>query len=168
MDVASAGSMKPGNGALPASKHKNIRCTEIRGCGGAELRAAAALFFLVRPAHHDLQRIIGQRSLQCLRFVPWRSHPHVALLIGRQDHRHRLRTDRLDLRIRHGGQETIAPVNEKSKSCAGTRAIEIFHKLHFLKVAGNERAVTVSSVAALSYADLTSAIQPTQCGPPVR
>jgi hypothetical protein len=29
----------------------------------------------VGPAHDDPERIIRQRSLQCLRLIPWRAHP---------------------------------------------------------------------------------------------
>lgn len=40
--------------------------------------------------HHDLQRIIWQRSLQCLGFILWCAHPHIGLsLTVVQDDRHR-------------------------------------------------------------------------------
>jgi hypothetical protein len=35
--------------------------------------------FLVRAAHNDLERVIEQGPLQGLRFIPRRTHPHVAL-----------------------------------------------------------------------------------------
>jgi hypothetical protein len=63
--------------------------------------------FFVRSPHDDLQRIIQQWSLQSLGLVPRRTHPHVALFIRRQDHRHGLWMDRLDDSVRRGGQEAI-------------------------------------------------------------
>ena len=36
------------------------------------------LVFLVRAAHHDLQRVISQLPLQRFRLIPRRAHPHVA------------------------------------------------------------------------------------------
>ena len=39
-----------------------------------------------------------------------RAHPNVALLVRRQDHRHRLRMDRLHDRIRLGRQEAIQEI----------------------------------------------------------
>ena len=65
------------------------------------------LVFLVRAAHHDLQRIILQWPLQRLRFIPRRAHPDIALLVRRQDNRHGLAMDRLDHNVRRGGQETV-------------------------------------------------------------
>jgi hypothetical protein len=52
--------------------------------------------FCLGPARDDPERIIRQRPLQRLRLIPRRAHPNVTLLIRRQDHRHRLGTDRLD------------------------------------------------------------------------
>ena len=63
--------------------------------------------FLVGPARYDLERLVRQRPLQRLGFVPRRAHPNVALFIGRQDHRHCLRVDRLDYRVGRGRQEPI-------------------------------------------------------------
>ncbi len=63
-----------------------------------------AILFL-GPAHDDPERIVRQRSLQRLRFIPW--CPHVPLFVGRQDHRHGLRMDRLDHRVRRCREKTI-------------------------------------------------------------
>ena len=63
--------------------------------------------FLVRAAHHDLERVIRQRTLQRLGFIPRRAHPDVPLLIGRQDHRHRLGMDRLDDGVRRRRQKAV-------------------------------------------------------------
>jgi Phage integrase family len=68
------------------------------------------LIFLVFTAHHDLQRIVRQRSLQCLCLIPRRAHPDLAFLVGRQDHRHRLGMDRLDDRVRRGRQKAVDEV----------------------------------------------------------
>ena len=57
-----------------------------------QLRCCRAVFF-VCAAHHDLENVIRQRSLQRLRLIPWRAHPDIALLLGSQDHRHSLRMD---------------------------------------------------------------------------
>ena len=54
-------------------------------CGAKASLPCCWLIFLIRAAHHDLQRIIRQRPLQCLCFIPRRAHPYVALLIGRQE-----------------------------------------------------------------------------------
>ena len=55
------------------------------------------------PAHHDLERIIGQWALQRLRVIPRRPHPNVPFFIGRQDRRHGLRMG--DHRVRFRRQE---------------------------------------------------------------
>ena len=68
----------------------------LGGAASATLISCRRPVFLVRPSHHDLERIIRQWPLQRLRLVPRRAHPDIALLIGHQDHRHRLRMDRLD------------------------------------------------------------------------
>ena len=62
---------------------------------------------LVTPSGNDPQCVIQQRPLERLRLVPRRTHPDVALLICRQDHRHRLGMDRLDDRVRRCGEETV-------------------------------------------------------------
>jgi hypothetical protein len=63
--------------------------------------------FLLRPAHHDRERVVRQRPLRSLRLIPRRPHPHIALLVGRQDHRHRLRMDGCYDRVRRRRQEAI-------------------------------------------------------------
>jgi hypothetical protein len=45
--------------------------------------------------------------LHRLGLIPWRAHPNVTLLVGRQDHRHRFRMDRLDDGVRRRRQEAI-------------------------------------------------------------
>jgi hypothetical protein len=63
--------------------------------------------FLVRTAHHNPERIIRELPLQRLGLIPWRAHPNVALFIGRENHRHRLRMDRFDDRVRRGLKEAL-------------------------------------------------------------
>jgi hypothetical protein len=46
---------------------------------------------------------------------PRRTHPHVALLVRRQDYRHRLRMNRLDGGIRLSGQEAIDLVRSRDR-----------------------------------------------------
>jgi hypothetical protein len=58
-------------------------------------------------AHDDPERIIRQRSLQRLRFIPRCAHPHVAFFIGNQDHWHCLGMDRFDHRVRCRRQKAI-------------------------------------------------------------
>jgi hypothetical protein len=65
------------------------------------------LVFLVGAARNDLQRVVRQRALQRLGFIPGRTQPHVALFIRVQDHRHGLRVNRLDDGIRGRRQEAI-------------------------------------------------------------
>jgi hypothetical protein len=72
--------------------------------GGSSCRR---LIFLVSPTGDDLERVIRQRALPRLRLIPWRSHPHVPLFIGRQDHRHGLGMDRLHDGARRCGQEAV-------------------------------------------------------------
>jgi hypothetical protein len=43
-----------------------------RRASGAQILRRRPIFFL-RPAHHDLERIIRQRPLQRFRIIPWRS-----------------------------------------------------------------------------------------------
>ncbi|MCP1776034.1 hypothetical protein ABIF65_006797 [Bradyrhizobium japonicum] len=71
-----------------------------------ELCSRRAILF-IGPAHDDTERVIRQRWLQRLGLVPRRVHPNVALLIGRQDHRHGLRMDRLDHRVRRCRQKPV-------------------------------------------------------------
>jgi hypothetical protein len=66
--------------------------------------------FLLGAAHDDLERVVSQRPLQRLRLIPRRAHPDIPFFIGRQDHRHRLRVDRLDHRVRRGSQEPVEEV----------------------------------------------------------
>jgi hypothetical protein len=63
--------------------------------------------FLVGPTHHNAQHVVRQRPLQRLGFVPRPSKPCLALLVGRQDHRHRLRMDRLNDGVRRRRQEAV-------------------------------------------------------------
>ena len=70
-------------------------------------RRSIFLISLISAAHHDLQRIISQWPLQGLRFVPRRTHPNVAFLVGGQDHWHRLRMDRFDDGVRRRRQEAV-------------------------------------------------------------
>jgi hypothetical protein len=44
----------------------------------------------------ESHRARAQGPLKGLCFIPWRPHPGIALLVGRQDHRHGLGVDRLD------------------------------------------------------------------------
>jgi hypothetical protein len=89
------------------------RCGGAFGAQGSQFESCNCiisrrrLIFLVDAARDDLQRIIRQRPLQRLGLIPRRAHPHVALFIGRQDHRHRLRMDRFDNGIRRRRQEPI-------------------------------------------------------------
>ena len=68
-----------------------------------------AILFL-SSTHDDPERVVRQRSLQRLGFVPRRAHPHISLFVGEQDHRHGLRTDRLDHRVRRCDEKTISMV----------------------------------------------------------
>jgi hypothetical protein len=43
------------------------------------------LIFLIDSAPDYPQRMICQRPLQRLGFIPWRTHPHIAFFIGRQN-----------------------------------------------------------------------------------
>src|ERR1700712_220116 len=53
----------------------------------------------------DLQRAVRKRALKRLGFLPRRPQPRVALLLRRQDHRHRLRMHASHLRVRLAGKE---------------------------------------------------------------
>jgi hypothetical protein len=62
--------------------------------------------FLVGTPRDDLERSIRQWSLRRSRLIPWCSHPDVALLVGRQDHRHGLGIDRFDDGVRQMAEST--------------------------------------------------------------
>jgi hypothetical protein len=51
----------------------------MRYYAGAVLqwRRCSRAIFLIRAARDDLERIVRQRSLQSLRLIPRRAHPHV-------------------------------------------------------------------------------------------
>jgi hypothetical protein len=63
--------------------------------------------FLLRATQHDLQRIIRQWPLQRLRLIPWRAHPHIALLLRGQDHRHGLGMYRLDYGVGRCSEKAV-------------------------------------------------------------
>jgi hypothetical protein len=42
--------------------------------------------FLIGATRHDPQRVVRQWSLQGLRLVPRRTHPHITFFVGRQDY----------------------------------------------------------------------------------
>jgi hypothetical protein len=71
------------------------------------LPSRCGTIFFVGPPRYNPQRIVRQRPLQRLCLVPRRAHPHIALFIGCQDHRHGLGMYRFDNRVRRRGQETI-------------------------------------------------------------
>jgi anaerobic selenocysteine-containing dehydrogenase len=78
------------------------------------MKGVAVTFFIKGPGlfeatGDDLERVIRQRPLQRLRFIPGRPHPDVTLLVRRQDHRHGLGMDRPNHAVRGGRQE---PVNQ--------------------------------------------------------
>lgn len=83
----------------------------------------------VGPAHDDPERVIHQRPLQRLRLVPRRTQPNIALLIGRQDHRHGFRVDRLDQRVRCGRQKAVdlmrALESTITRECATVTAVRM-------------------------------------------
>lgn len=56
--------------------------------------------FLIRSPHHDLDRIVRQRSLQRLGLIPRRTYPDIPFFVRQQDDRPRLRMDWLDNGIR--------------------------------------------------------------------
>src|ERR1700757_5162096 len=63
--------------------------------------------FLLRATQHDLQRIIRQWPPQRLRLIPWRAHPHIALLVRGQDHRHGLGMYRLDYGVGRCSEKAV-------------------------------------------------------------
>jgi hypothetical protein len=70
------------------------------------------------PYNHQVS--IRQRPLQRLRFIPWRSHPHVALFVGSQDHRRGFTMNRRNNTVRLSRQEYV----EWAKSVvAGLRGV---------------------------------------------
>jgi hypothetical protein len=78
------------------------------GIGGGRWRiSCGGLVFLVHTARDDPDRIVGQRPLQRLGFIPRRAHPDVALLLCQQDDRHGLRVDRFDDPIRCTGEKAV-------------------------------------------------------------
>jgi len=68
--------------------------------------------FLIGAAHRDLEHRHG--------LIPWRPQPVVALLVGRQDHRHGLRMDRRDHRIRRRRQEAVNEMRPGDRLGLGT------------------------------------------------
>jgi hypothetical protein len=76
--------------------------------------------FLIGPAHHDLERIVRQRSLQRPRFIQGRAHPNVPLFIGRQDHRHGLGVDRHYDGVRRRRQEAVDEMRPGDRLGLGT------------------------------------------------
>jgi hypothetical protein len=52
---------------------------------GPAVASSRCLVFLVGAAHDYLERLIRQRPLQRLRFIPRRPHPDVVLLISHED-----------------------------------------------------------------------------------
>jgi hypothetical protein len=80
--------------ALP---HGLVRNAPVRTFGGAPRPIAitivrkhetsgreASLIFLI-PSRDNLERIVGKRPLQLERFLGWRIHPDVDLLLRRQN-----------------------------------------------------------------------------------
>ena len=77
---------------------------------GSANRHSATCFMRRLPCQHREPRsstYIRRLPLQRLRLIPRRAYSDIALLIVRQDHRHRLRMDRLDDCVRRCGQEAI-------------------------------------------------------------
>jgi hypothetical protein len=74
---------------------------------GVGAYSCCRLVLFVGPAHDDPERVVQQRSLQRLRVIPRCAHPYVAFFIGGQDHRHGLRVDRLDHRVRRCREKTV-------------------------------------------------------------
>jgi hypothetical protein len=66
--------------------------------------AVATKSFLIHTPSNNHQSIIRQRPLQRLGFIPWRTHPYVAFLVSRQDHRHGLGMNRFNNGVRCGGR----------------------------------------------------------------
>jgi hypothetical protein len=109
--------------------------------------------FLLGAAHHDLERIIGQRPLQRLRLIPRRARPNVALLVGRQDHGHRLGMDRRDNSVRRGRQEAIDKVRTRNRFGLGAAvALELGPEARECR----ERAIVMSANQATSFFFLIS------------
>ena len=71
---------------------------------GSPLSCRCCPVLLIGTARNDLEGVIRQGSLQRLRLIQRRAHPHVVLLLCRQDRRHRLGMDRLNDRVRRGGR----------------------------------------------------------------
>ena len=81
-------------------------CSDARSKGGLCPR----LVFLIGAAHDDLERIIGQWTLQRLRLLPGRAHPDIPFLLGREDHRRRLRMNRRNNHVRRGREKAVDQV----------------------------------------------------------
>jgi hypothetical protein len=77
--------------------------------------------FFLDTTHHDLEGVIRQRPLQHLCFVLRCARSDVALLIHREDYRHRLRMDWRDLGVGLGGQEAAGDREPAWTSCRDRR-----------------------------------------------
>jgi hypothetical protein len=71
------------------------------------VRIRPPLGLLYRPARNELQRVVRQRPLHDLGFVPRCAHPHVALFVGGEDHRQCLEVNGLDDGVRRRRQKTV-------------------------------------------------------------
>jgi hypothetical protein len=68
---------------------------------------AAALSSLSAPRATIFIASSGNSRCSSLASSQGRTHPDVALLVGRQDHRHRLGMDRRDDSVRRGGEKAV-------------------------------------------------------------
>jgi hypothetical protein len=89
-----------------------VRVLEELARGAQGLRVASSrrtsccrFVLLVHATHDDLERIIGQGTLQGFRLLPRRAQPDIALFVGREDDRHRLAVDRRDNSLGLGRQK---------------------------------------------------------------
>ena len=134
-----------------------------------------------RLASHDLQRIIRQRPLQRLRLVPRRAHPDIALLISGQDDRHRLGMDRLDDRVRRGGQKAVdlcgpgtgfdfvprSPLNSvqmPAKADSGRSSLSANQTTSFFLVSGFGSGAYSAKLLTGTRQRFSGFSQPRQCG----
>ena len=76
--------------------------------------------FLVRPARYNFHGVVRQWPLQRLGFIPRRAHPDIALLVGRQDHRHGLGVDRHYDGVRRRRQEAVDEMRPGDRLGLGT------------------------------------------------